>query len=163
LKFFSSGFKNEKLKSFSGIHKMSRVVELAKKVEAKRVALDTAKVEYDESVAELSNELVTATEKPKQEGEKRGRKPRVEGDTSNKRTLKEIVKEILDKNPDGLELKGVTAVVMDMIKDGQYSSKASNVSAIVSQAINALKAEKGIRHDKQSKKYFSVEETVVTQ
>lgn len=131
---------------------MSRVVELAKRVEV-------TKKEHEEAVAELMKELQVAVGGPvpqKPEGEKRGRKPKVEGEaaaTGTKKSLKEIVKDVLGKNPDGLELKGITAEVVTLIQKGEYSSKASNTSAVVAQAVNALKAEKAIHHDKESKKY----------
>ena len=134
---------------------MSRVVELAKKVEA-------TKQEFNEAVAELQKELgvvvVGTAHAAKPEGEKRGRKPKAEGEegASNKKSLKEVVKEVLARNPDGLELKGITAEVVTLIQKGEYTSKANNTSAVVAQAVNALKVEKAINHDKESKKYSLV-------
>jgi hypothetical protein len=130
---------------------MSRVAELIKRH-------DSLKEELVKVNGDLAQELGLTAVTPaprKTEGEKRGRKPKAEGEAaaSNKKSLKEVVKEVLARIPDGLELKGITAEVQTLIQKGEYTSKASNTSAVVAQAVNALKVEKAISHDKESKKY----------
>ena len=136
---------------------MSRIAELVKRH-------DSLKEELVKVDGELAEELGLQSVAPtprKTDGEKRGRKPKTEGEVgaSNKKSLKEVVKEVLARNPDGLELKGITAEVVTLIQKGEYSSKASNTSAVVAQAVNALKIDKAINHDKDSKKYSLVKAT----
>jgi len=128
---------------------MSRVLELVKRH-------DALKEELAQVNAELAQELglgnAAAPVVAPRKAENRGRKPK-EGETAVKKSLKEVVKEVLARNPDGLELKGITAEVQTLIQKGEYASKASNTSAVVAQAVNALKVEHAINHDKESKKY----------
>jgi hypothetical protein len=94
-----------------------------------------------------------APKKDVSDGEsKRGRKKDV-GDGKTYPSLKEVVRGVLARNPDGLELNGIVTEVKGMISRGEYASNAQSISAVVSQAVNSLKQEQLINHDKESKKY----------
>lgn len=68
-------------------------------------------------------------------------------------SLKEVVKGILSKHTEGLQLKEIVAEVDKMVKAGEYESKAKNLPAVVSQAVHSLRQESLINHDRESKKY----------
>lgn len=68
-------------------------------------------------------------------------------------SLKKIVKDILAKNSNGLDLGGIVAEVHGMVERKEYVSNAKSLSAVVSQAVTALKQEDAIVHDRESKKY----------
>jgi len=70
-----------------------------------------------------------------------------------KTSLKEVVLTVLGKNTDGLDLNGIRLEVEAMIKRGEYHSNAQSLSAVISQAINALKQEGAISRDSDTKKY----------
>jgi hypothetical protein len=68
-------------------------------------------------------------------------------------SLKEVVLGILQKHPDGLDLNGIRVEVDAMVKRNEYASNAKSLSAVVSQAVNNLKQENLINHDRENKKY----------
>ncbi len=74
-------------------------------------------------------------------------------DGGKKQSLKDVVLTVLGKNPDGLDLNGIRLEVEAMIKRGEYHSNAQSLSAVISQAINALKQEGAISRDSDTKKY----------
>lgn len=74
-------------------------------------------------------------------------------DAPKRVSLKSIVQSILAKNPDGLDLGGIVAEVHGMTERKEYVSNAKSLSAVVSQAVTALKQENVIVHDRESKKY----------
>lgn len=93
--------------------------------------------------------------KPK--GSSAPRAPRTKKDGDSKYpSLKEVVQTVLSKNADGLELRGIVAEVQGMITRKEYASGAKSLSAVVSQAVNALKQESLIKHDRDTKKYSNV-------
>lgn len=99
--------------------------------------------------------LPAAPEAPAEKKSKATRAPRQKKAEGDKKypSLKEVVLTVLNKNPDGLELKGIVHEVQEMIKRKEYDSGAKSLSAVVSQAVNALKQENLINHDRESKKY----------
>jgi hypothetical protein len=101
--------------------------------------------------------IVAPAAPAKSKGSSAPRAPRAkkEGD-SKYPSLKEVVQTILSKNADGLELKGIVAEVQGMINRKEYASGAKSLSAVVSQAVNALKQESLIKHDRDTKKYSNV-------
>lgn len=78
--------------------------------------------------------------------------PKADGDKKFP-SLKEVVLTVLGKNADGLDLNGIRVEVEAMIKRGEYHSNAQSLSAVISQAINALKQEGAISRDSDTKKY----------
>lgn len=72
---------------------------------------------------------------------------------SEKPSLKKVVTELLSKSKEGMQLKEIATEVDKLIKEGKYASSAKNVTAIVSQALNQLKAEAQIVRNDTSKKY----------
>lgn len=68
-------------------------------------------------------------------------------------SLKEVVLTVLEKNTEGLDLNGIRVEVDAMIKRGEYASNAKSLSAVISQAINALKQEGAISRNDETKKY----------
>lgn len=78
--------------------------------------------------------------------------PKADGDKKYP-SLKEVVLTVLGKNTDGLDLNGIRLEVEAMIKRGEYHSGAKSLSAVISQAINALKQEGAISRDSDTKKY----------
>jgi hypothetical protein len=128
-----------------------RVLELAQK----RAALisELATVETN-----LADELKTLTPKVAAEAPKsvKATKPKKTGgrkkeDGSKGPSLKKVVTDLLAKHKDGMQLGEIVGVVTEMIKKGEYASKASNVTAIVSQALNQLKGEKLIQKNAEKK------------
>jgi hypothetical protein len=85
-------------------------------------------------------------------GAPRAPRQRKDGDKAYP-SLKEVVLGVLGANPDGLELKGIVGKVQEMIDRKEYASNAKSLSAVVAQAVNALKQEKLIEHDRESKRY----------
>jgi len=79
--------------------------------------------------------------------------PEAVADAPKRVSLKSIVQSILAKNPDGLDLGGIVAEVHGMTERKEYVSNAKSLSAVVSQAVTALKQENVIVHDRESKKY----------
>lgn len=117
---------------------------------------DSVKVELAATLTEFQKRLgvvSSATPTKTKEGTT-PRAPRAKKDgQGNYPSLKEVVVGILNKNADGLELKGIVAQVQAMIDAKEYDSNAKSLSAVVSQAVNALKQENLINHDRESKKY----------
>lgn len=139
-----------------------QVSERLSTLSAKHDSLKSAVAEYETVKVELSETLTefqkrigvsmpTATAKPK-ESAPRAPRAKKEGE-GNYPSLKEVVKGIVNKNTDGLDLKGIVAKVREMIEAKEYDSNAKSLSAVVSQAVNALKQENQISHDRESKKY----------
>lgn len=77
----------------------------------------------------------------------------LEADAPKRISLKSIVQVILAKSPDGLDLGAIVAEVHGMTERKEYVSNAKSLSAVVSQAVTALKQENVIVHDRESKKY----------
>jgi hypothetical protein len=124
---------------------MSDFVSLAQKVEELKVQLATATAEL---VAAAQEQGATAAA-PKTKAK---RAPRVakEGEVKLP-SLKEVVQKILVNGP--LEIAGIRKEVEAMIARGEYASNATSLSAVVSQAVNALKGEELVIHDRESKQY----------
>lgn len=114
---------------------------------------NSVKTELAATLTEFQKRLGNSVQAPspkQKDGEKR---PRAKKD-SNAKSLKELVLLVLEKNPAGLELKGIVAEVQGMINRNEYTSNAKSLSAVVSQAVNALKQEEFIKHDRDTKIYF---------
>jgi hypothetical protein len=124
--------------------------QLAAEFDALEVTRNSLKTEI---VKRLGGEVPVVAE-PKVKKPKVGRKKK-EGDKSFP-SLKEVVQTILGKNPEGLDLKAIANEVDAMIKRGEYASNAKSLPAVVAQALNALKQEDLLNHDKESKKYSLV-------
>lgn len=77
----------------------------------------------------------------------------LETDAPKRVSLKSIVQTILAKSPDGLDLGGIVTEVHGMTERKEYVSNAKSLSAVVAQAVTALKQENVIVHDRESKKY----------
>lgn len=148
---------------------MSRLVELAQKLvklesETNAAKATHAKLESETNAAKA--ELVSLLENAKVDNnvvvKRAPRKkapvdstapPTVATDATKRPSLKEIVQTILGKSSEGLDLKGIVAAVHDMVQRKEYVSNAKSLSAVVSQAVNSLKGENKIQHDRESKKY----------
>ena len=138
---------------------MNRRQELMNEVDKLENEMQALSARKATAIAELVKELgsspsVTVTAAPPAEepakGQKRGRKP-----ASEKKfpSLKKIVKDMLAKSKDGMELQDIVTEVKGMISRKEYESSATNLSAVVSQATTSLKAEGFICQDKESRKY----------
>lgn len=79
--------------------------------------------------------------------------PEAVADAPKRVSLKSIVQAILAKSPDGLDLGGIVTEVHGMTERKEYVSNAKSLSAVVAQAVTALKQENVIVHDRESKKY----------
>jgi hypothetical protein len=136
------------------------MVELAQKLVSLETETNSVKAEL---MAALSG---TETAKPKvvkQRGPKKkttqlavaadGTAPAVEAEAPKRVSLKSIVQGILAKATNGLELSAIVAEVHAMTERKEYSTNAKSLSAVVSQAVTALKQENVIVHDRESKKY----------
>jgi hypothetical protein len=97
-----------------------------------------------------TTQLATADGTPAAEGVD-GTQPAA--DAPKRVSLKGIVQSILAKNPNGLDLGDIVTEVDGMVKRNEYSSNAKSLSAVVAQAVTALKQENVIVHDRESKKY----------
>jgi hypothetical protein len=135
-----------------------RMSALASKHDSLKAAVaeyDSVKVELNATLTEFQKRLgvtMPATAKAAKEGAPRAPRAKKEGEGKYP-SLKEVVVGILNKNTEGLELKGIVAKVQAMIDAKEYDSNAKSLSAVVSQAVNALKQENLISHDRESKKY----------
>jgi len=108
-----------------------------------------------EIVAALNGALVKAKPVAKRGPKKKTQSAdgTVESAEAKRPSLKGVVQAILAKNPDGLELGGIVAEVHGMKERNEYNTNAKSLSAVVSQAVTALKQENVIVHDRESKKY----------
>lgn len=96
----------------------------------------------------------TAPAPKKNGGKKRGRKKAQKTDDGKSYpSLKQVVQTILGKHPDGLKLQDIVTEVMKMIERKEYASEAKSMSAVVSQAVTSLKAEKVLSHDRENRIY----------
>ncbi len=133
-----------------------------------RVALvekfDKLSQELDSVRAELAKEFgfgvaptvapVAVPESTEKKTAPKKRAGRKKGDgEQNFPSLKSVVQSILAKHPEGLEVKQIVHEVDGMIKRKEYHSGAKSLSAVVSQAVNALKQEDVLNHDRENKKY----------
>jgi len=115
---------------------------------------DSVKVELNATLTEFQKRLGVTMPATKAAKENTPRASRTKKEGEGKYpSLKEVVVGILNKNSEGLELKGIVAKVQAMIDAKEYDSNAKSLSAVVSQAVNALKQENLINHDRESKKY----------
>jgi hypothetical protein len=136
-----------------------RMSALASKHDSLKAAVaeyDSVKVELNATLTEFQKRLgvtMPATSKVAKEGAPRAPRAKKEGEGKYP-SLKEIVVGIVNKNTEGLELKGIVSKVQAMIDAKEYDSNAKSLSAVVSQAVNALKQENLITHDRESKKYL---------
>jgi predicted metal-dependent hydrolase len=73
---------------------------------------------------------------------------RAKSEPVKKRSLKEIVQDILAQHRKGMELKDIVAIVVKMIQAGEYSSKADKLTTVVYQALFALKTEQLVESEK---------------
>lgn len=126
--------------------KLNEYVSLQKQISDLNEKLNSIKAEMakDLSIPEAVKAPVTA---PVPEATER--RPRA----SSKVSMKSLVQSILAEHPEGLELHAIVVIVQKKIEAGEYSSNASNMSAIVAQATNALKAEKILDHNKTNRLY----------
>ncbi len=136
-----------------------RMAKLADRHDALKASVseyETVKTELSATLSEIQKRLGTATAAPakaKSSGAPRApRAPKPQGDQKYS-SLKEVVLTVLEKNPDGLDLNGIRLEVQAMIDRKEYHSGAKSLSAVISQAVNALKQEEKINHDRDSKKY----------
>jgi hypothetical protein len=135
-----------------------RMSALAAKHDSLKAAVteyETVKVELNATLTEFQKRLgvtMPVAAKAAKEGTPRAPRAKKEGEGKYP-SLKEVVVGILNKNAAGLELKGIVAQVQAMIDAKEYDSNARSLSAVVSQAVNALKQENLISHDRESKKY----------
>lgn len=135
--------------------RMGKLAERHDTLKASVSEYETVKTDLNATVVEFQKRLGHIISVPaKAKGSSAPRAPRAkkEGD-SKYPSLKGIVQTVLSKNSDGLELKGIVSEVQGMINRKEYSSTAKSLSAVVSQAVNALKQEKVINRDDESKKY----------
>jgi hypothetical protein len=141
--------------------RMSKLSERYDALKASVSEFETVKTDLAGTLAEIQKRIgavapaAAPAAKPKAKAKSKSstpRQPKADGDKKYP-SLKEVVLTVLGKNPDGLELKGIVHEVQEMIKRNEYASGAKSLSAVVSQAVNALKAENLINHDRDSKKY----------
>lgn len=134
---------------------MSRVLDLAQKL----VKLET---ETNSVKAELRAALDSVNAKPKTAPKKaatprkKADKPATDSPTEKapkRASLKDHILAILDKSPEGMPLQGLVTEIHDMVKRNEYATNAKSLTAVVSQAVNGLKQEEKIKHDRESKKY----------
>lgn len=135
--------------------RMGKLAERHDALKASVAEFDTVKTDFSATVTEMQKRVGTTHAATKPKGEKRAPRQKKEGD-SKFPSLKEVVQTVLGKHPDGLELKGIVSEVQGMINRKEYSSSAKSLSAVVSQAVNSLKQEQLINHDRDSKKYTIV-------
>lgn len=136
---------------------MSRKVELASEMDKIRSEIQVLVARKEAVKAELLKEvsLDAPVEAEMPKPKKRGRKPNSDKKLSLKQ-IEQIVQNILAKSKDGLELKDIVKEVHGMIQRKEYESTATDLSAVVSQAINNLKAGNIVNRNKESKKYTLV-------
>lgn len=138
-------------------------VELKERREALQAERDAIDAEFQKRLTELQG-LVGAPAAATKPKAKRGRKktaaPAASADgaaqTAKQPTMKELVLNILSKNQGGLELGGILDVIKGMVERKEYATRAQKLAPVVSQAIHALKQEKLIEQNKDSKKYTNV-------
>ncbi len=131
---------------------MSNLGKRFDELKAAVTEFDGVKTDLNATVQEFQKRTVGVQRAPKpKSGEKRSRKKGANGEKFP--SLKEAVLQVLEKNPDGLALGGIVTEIQGMIDRKEYASGAKSLSAVVSQAVNALKVEELINHDKDSKKY----------
>ncbi len=144
-----------KLEDLSTAQLSERMTKLAERhdtLKASVAEFESVRIDFAATLSELQKRMgAVVPSGTKKEGT---RQPRAKKDGDGKfPSLKEIVLSVLGKNPNGLELKGIVAEVQGMIDRKEYASTAKSLSAVVSQAVNALKQENLINHDRDSKKY----------
>ena len=120
-----------------------RLAELAEKLSDQMASVEETKAEMLEILTGKATSVVVRAA-PKKMARK-PTAPRVATDDQpngdRQPSLKEIVLGILEK--DGpVELKKIVVVVQAMIKAGEYKSKATKLTPVVSQALFQLKSEK---------------------
>jgi hypothetical protein len=137
---------------------MSRLVELAQKLV--KLEAETTFVKAELVAALSANAKAKAVAAPKKAAtRKKAAKPAADAtnapqeDKPKRVSLKDVVQTILGKSSEGLDLGGIVAEVHEMVKRGEYATNAKSLSAVVSQAVNQLKQEVKIKHDRESKKY----------
>lgn len=113
---------------------------------------ETVKTDLSATMAEIQKRLGGAVAAPAKAKGTRAPRAKKEGDGKFP-SLKEVVQIVLRKSPDGLELKAIVVEVQGMIDRGEYASGAKSLSAVVSQAVNALKGENLINHNRDKKTY----------
>ena len=124
--------------------KLNEYVTLQKQISDLNEKLNSVKAEMAKDLS--ITEDVKAPVAPPEVTERRPR-------ASSKVSMKSLVQSILAEHPEGLELHAIVVIVQKKIEAGEYSSNASNMSAIVAQATNALKAEKILDHNKTNRLY----------
>lgn len=137
--------------------RMGKLAERHDALKASVSEYETVKTELSVTLSEIQKRLGTATAAPakaKSSGAPRApRAPKPPQGDQKYSSLKEVVLAVLEKNPDGLDLNGIRLEVQGMIDRKEYHSGAKSLSAVISQAVNALKQEEKINHDRDSKKY----------
>lgn len=134
--------------------RMSRLAERHDTLKASVSEYETVKTDLTSTMSEFQKRIGTAApvKKTSSSAPRAPRAPRQNGDQKYP-SLKEVVLTVLGKNSNGLDLNGIRVEVQAMIDRKEYSSNAKSLSAVISQAVNALKQEELINHDKESKKY----------
>jgi anti-sigma28 factor (negative regulator of flagellin synthesis) len=113
---------------------------------------------------QLSQELKTVSKsvppvrkagRPKVKKEDKANPDKPEGkEKEKKRSLKDVVQEVLSSNKDGMEMKEVVESVKSLIEKGEYKSKADNVAAVIAQALFHLQKDSVVQRNKETKRYF---------
>jgi len=136
--------------------KLTKTAERHDVLKASVTEYETVKADLNAVLGELQKRLgtVVQTAPAKKSGSGAPRAPRQKKEGDGKYpSLKEVVQTVLSKNPDGLDLGGIRTEVQAMIDRKEYTSHAKSLSAVISQAINALREEKAINRDDKTKKY----------
>lgn len=135
--------------------RMTKLAERHDALKASVTEYETVKTDLAATLGELQKRVggfIAAPAKAKSSTPRAPRAAKKEGDPKYP-SLKEVVQTVLSKNANGLDLGGIRAEVQAMIDRKEYASNAKSLSAVISQAVNSLKQEKVINHDRESKKY----------
>lgn len=136
--------------------RMSKLADRHDTLKASVTEFETVKADLASTLSEFQKRMGTFVQPAPAKSASRQPRPKKEGEGKFP-SLKEIVLGVLNKNPEGLELKGIVGEVQGMINRKEYASTAKSLSAVVSQAVNALKQEDLITHDRDSKKYVKAQ------
>lgn len=135
--------------------RMTKLAERHDALKASVTEYESVKTDLAATLGELQKRVGGAVASPVKKSATRAPRARKEGTADGKvyPSLKEVVQTVLSKNPNGLDLGGIRHEVQAMIDRKEYASNAKSLSAVISQAVNSLKQEKVINHDRESKKY----------
>ena len=140
-----------------------KVVELAKERAELVAAFESCKIKLDKKNAELLEAIKDVNEtavelvesKPRKIKKAQAQTPKAQSSSSDgqpRHSMKEVVQDIILKNPDGITLQGIVDEVDRRIKAGEYSSKSSKRAPLVSQALHQLKNDNLIQPKKTEDK-----------